>query len=315
MDRAEVAAERKAWRTFGAAMVALAVAFLMAVYSDVLAREGNVLGTAVVGSLALGLAGFVGVTWVPRLARRTSIEWLRATVDYQLTREGGVYIGIIFILSIAALNTGNNMLFLILAAMLAAILVSGLVSLMVLSGVDVEVLLPDHVFARQPVLCRVKLANTKPLLPTFLSYVLSFVFLGIYWSNHHHMLHTADRINGKILWANLHLLFWLSLTPFVTAWMGQNRAAPLPTAIYGTVLLLSAVAYTILQSAIISMQGPDSKLKAAVKRDWKGKISLLSYVAAIPLAFVHPWLAEAFYVLVAVIWLVPDRRIEKTLTG
>ena len=161
------AEERKAWRTFGFAILSLAVAFLLAVYSDVLAREGNVPGTAIVGSLALGLAGFVGVTWVPKLARRTSIEWLRSTVDYHLTRAGAVYIGIIFILSIAGLNTGNNMLFLILAAMIAAILVSGVVSRLVLSGLEVEVLLPDHVFARQPVLVRVNLSNTKPLFPTF----------------------------------------------------------------------------------------------------------------------------------------------------
>ncbi len=163
----ERVAERKAWQTFGAAMLALAVAFLMAVYSDVLAREGNVFGTAVVGSLALALAGYVGVTWVPRLARRTSIEWLRATVDYHLTREGAVYIGIIFILSIAALNTGNNMLFLIVAAMLAAILVSGIVSRIVITRVAIEVLLPDHVFARLPVLARVRLENRKQVLPTF----------------------------------------------------------------------------------------------------------------------------------------------------
>lgn len=161
------AAERKAWRTFGAAMGALGVAFLLAVYSDVLAREGNVWGVAIAGSVALLISGFVGVTWVPRLARRTSIEWLRTSIDYHLTREGMVYISVIFILSIAALNTGNNMLFLILAAMIAAILVSGFASRMVLSGAEVEIVLPDHVFARQPVLARVKLRNTKPVLPSF----------------------------------------------------------------------------------------------------------------------------------------------------
>lgn len=156
-------------------------------------------------------------------------------------------------------------------------------------------------------------AALKPMLPVFLSYVLSFVFLGIYWSNHHHMLHMADRINGKILWANLHLLFWLSLTPFVTAWMGENGAAPLPTAVYGAVLLLAAVAYTILQNTIIASQGPDSRLKAAVQDDRKGRISLLAYVTAIPLAFFDRRISIALYVAVALMWLVPDRRIESRL--
>jgi uncharacterized membrane protein len=153
----------------------------------------------------------------------------------------------------------------------------------------------------------------RPLLSAFLSYVLSFAFLGIYWSNHHHMLHMADRINGKILWANLHLLFWLSLVPFVTAWMGENRAAAVPTALYGVVLMFAAIAYTILQEAIIAMQGPGSKLKAAVESDFKGKISIAAYVAAIPLAFVGRWISIALYVLVAMMWLVPDRRIEARL--
>lgn len=156
-----------AWKRFGVAILALSVAFLLAVYSDVLAREGNLVGTAVAGSLALLLAGFVAVTAVPYLARRTSIEWLRATVDYHLTREGSVFIGSIFVLSIAALNTGNNLLFLILAAMLASILVSGAVSRFVLRGLELDVLLPDHVFARQPVLARIRLRNGKRLLPTF----------------------------------------------------------------------------------------------------------------------------------------------------
>jgi len=152
----------------------------------------------------------------------------------------------------------------------------------------------------------------RPVLPAFLTYVLSFAFLGIYWNNHHHMLHAAERINGKILWANLHLLFWLSLFPFVTGWMGENRA-PLPTAIYGVVMLLAAVAYTILQAAIIEHHGPKSKLAAAVGGGAKEKLSLASYVLAIPLAFVHPWLSIALYVFVALLWLVPDRRIESTL--
>jgi uncharacterized membrane protein len=149
----------------------------------------------------------------------------------------------------------------------------------------------------------------------FLSYVLSFVFLGIYWSNHHLMLHTVDRVNGTILWANLHLLFWLSLVPFATAWMGENGAAPLPTALYGTVLLLAAVAYTILQTAIIRSQGAGSKLAAAVRGDVKGKISVVLYAGAIPLAFADRRLSIAIYVAVALIWLVPDRRIETVLKG
>jgi len=158
-------------------------------------------------------------------------------------------------------------------------------------------------------------AALAPLLQVFLSYVLSFVFLGIYWSNHHHMLHTVDRVNGTILWANLHLLFWLSLVPFATAWMGENGAAPLPTALYGTVLLLAAVAYTILQTAIIRSQGAGSKLAAAVRGDVKGKISVVLYAGAIPLAFADRRLSIAIYVAVALIWLVPDRRIETVLKG
>jgi len=152
-----------------------------------------------------------------------------------------------------------------------------------------------------------------PVIPVFLTYVLSFVYVGIYWNNHHHMLHTARHVNGGILWANLHLLFWLSLTPFVTGWMGENHAAAVPTAAYGGVLLLSAIAYTILQNAIIAAHGPDSKLAAAVEGDVKGKISLLLYAAAIPLAFVKPVIAIVLYVAVALLWLVPDRRIESRL--
>jgi uncharacterized membrane protein len=151
----------------------------------------------------------------------------------------------------------------------------------------------------------------RPIVPVFVTYVLSFVFLGIYWNNHHHLLHTADRITGGILWANLHLLFWLSLTPFATGWMGRNNFAPLPTAMYGVVLLLSAVAYTILVRTIIAAQGPQSRLKAAVGNDAKGNLSLAMYASAIPLAFVNRWIAYAIYVIVALMWLVPDRRIER----
>jgi uncharacterized membrane protein len=150
-------------------------------------------------------------------------------------------------------------------------------------------------------------------LPIFLIYVLSFVFLGIYWNNHHHLLHATERINGAILWANLHLLFWLSLTPFVMRWMGENAFASMPTAIYGVVLLMSAIAYTILARTILRHEGPDSKLAQALGSDTKGNVSLALYASAIPLAFVRPWLADAIYVLVALIWLVPDRRIESKI--
>ena len=149
-----------------------------------------------------------------------------------------------------------------------------------------------------------------PLLPVFLTYVLSFVYLGIYWNNHHHMLHATSRINGKVLWANLHLLFWLSLVPFTTGWMGENHFASLPTAVYGGVLLAAALAYYVLQATILAEQGPDGRLARALGHDLKGKISPLLYSAAIPLAFVREWIADAIYVTVALIWLVPDRRIE-----
>jgi uncharacterized membrane protein len=149
-----------------------------------------------------------------------------------------------------------------------------------------------------------------PVVPVFLTYVLSYVFLGIYWNNHHHMLHATDRINGTILWANLHLLFWLSLVPFVTGWMGQNHFAATPTALYGAVLLAAGIAYVLLQSAIIADQGPRSKLAAAVGKDLKGKLSAIMLAVAIPLAFVREWLADAIYVTVALTWLIPDRRIE-----
>ena len=150
----------------------------------------------------------------------------------------------------------------------------------------------------------------RPLVPKFLTYILSFVFLGIYWNNHHHMLHVVERVNGKILWANLHLLFWLSLTPFVTAWMGENDFAPVPVAAYGVVLLLAAVAYYLLQTLILRAHGPEFPLRAAVGRDVKGKASPLLYISAIPLAFVNRWISIGIYILVALMWLVPDRRIE-----
>src|SRR5215813_15556307 len=157
------------------------------------------------------------------------------------------------------------------------------------------------------------LAALLPLLPIFLAYVLSFVYLGIYWNNHHHMLHMCRRITGGILWANLHLLFWLSLVPFVTGWMGENHFEPLPTAIYGAVLLAAGVAYYILQYAIIAAQGADSALAAALGRDLKGKASQVLYLVAIPLAFVNEWISDAIYVAVALWWLIPDRRIESRL--
>jgi uncharacterized membrane protein len=152
--------------------------------------------------------------------------------------------------------------------------------------------------------------SLAPLLPVFLTYVLSFVYLGIYWCNHHHLLHAASAINGKILWANLHLLFWLSLVPFTTGWMGQNHFASLPTAAYGMVLLAAGIAYFVLQDAIVAVQGRDSKLAAAIGRDLKGRISPLFYAAAIALAFVGQWISDVLYVIVALMWLVPDRRIE-----
>ena len=155
--------------------------------------------------------------------------------------------------------------------------------------------------------------DLAPLLPVFLSYVLSFVYLGIYWNNHHHMLHASDRVTGAILWANVHLLFWLSLVPFVTGWMGENHFAALPSALYGAVLLMAALAYYLLQQVIIASQGTASLLKKAVGGDWKGRLSPLFYVAAILLAFRWSWAAQGVYVLVALIWLIPDRRIERAL--
>jgi uncharacterized membrane protein len=152
-----------------------------------------------------------------------------------------------------------------------------------------------------------------PLLPVFLSYVLSFVYVGIYWNNHHHMLHACNRVTGPMLWANLHLLFWLSLFPFVTGWMGENHFAAIPSAVYGGVLLMAAVAYYILELTIIAAQGPDSVLKRAVGKDWKGKLSPVLYLVAIAVTFLASWLAQLIYVSVAILWLVPDRRIEHAL--
>ena len=151
----------------------------------------------------------------------------------------------------------------------------------------------------------------RPLFPVFISYILSFVNIGIYWNNHHHMFHVARQVEGGVMWANLHLLFWLSLFPFVTGWMGQNHFAPLPTAMYGAVSLMAAIAYWILQQRILVTEGKQSLLARAVGTDFKGKISPVLYLAAIPLAFVHQSIAGALYVLVALIWLVPDRRIER----
>ena len=157
------------------------------------------------------------------------------------------------------------------------------------------------------------LASLAPLLPVFLSYVLSFVYVGIYWNNHHHMLQAARKVSGSVLWANLHLLFWLSLVPFATAWMGENHFAALPTAMYGVVLLMAAIAYWILQQRIIAVEGHDSLLARATGNDFKGRLSPLFYLSGIALAFVQPWLSCALYVLVALAWLVPDRRIESRI--
>ncbi|HEV2837097.1 MAG TPA: TMEM175 family protein [Pyrinomonadaceae bacterium] len=158
----------------------------------------------------------------------------------------------------------------------------------------------------------VSLAGLRPLLPVFGSYVMSYVFLGIYWSNHHHLLHAAQHVDGKCLWANLHLLFWLSLIPFVTAWVGENHFTTWPVALYGGVLLFSAIAYYILVRALLAAQG-NSLLAAALGSDFKGKISIVVYVIAISLAFFRPWLAFTMYVCVAVMWLIPDRRIERKI--
>jgi len=158
------------------------------------------------------------------------------------------------------------------------------------------------------------LAALAAVSPQFLTYLLSFVFIAIYWNNHHHLLHATERVNGVILWANMHLLFWLSLVPFVTAWMGENGSVPLPTAIYGVVLLMAAIAFTILVNAILALQGKNSVLGRAVGRDYKGKVSLVIYIAAIPLAFVHQTVAHVLFVVVALIWLAPDPRIESQIS-
>lgn len=154
----------------------------------------------------------------------------------------------------------------------------------------------------------------KPLIPVFFSYVLSFVYIGIYWNNHHHLMHAARHVNGPILWANLHLLFWLSLIPFATGWMGENHFAPWPVALYGTVLLFAGTAYFILTKTLIARHGKDSTLATSIGGDMKGKISLAAYAAAIPLSLAQPWIACSLYVLVAIMWLAPDRRIEHALT-
>jgi len=159
----------------------------------------------------------------------------------------------------------------------------------------------------------IELAALKPVLPVLLSYVLSFIYLGIYWNNHHHLFQATEQVSGGILWANLHLLFWLSLFPFTTAWMGENHLATIPTAVYGFVLLMAAIAYYVLERAIIAKEGRDSLLARAIGRDWKGKLSPVLYFAAIPLAFVSPWIASGIYVFVALLWLIPDRRIERKL--
>jgi uncharacterized membrane protein len=156
-------------------------------------------------------------------------------------------------------------------------------------------------------------AALRPLLPVFLSYVLSYVNVGIYWNNHHHLLHAARHVSGRVLWANLLLLFWLSLVPFFTGWMGENHFASLPTALYGVVLLMAAYSYLILQAAIVAVDGPSSPLARAVGADRKGLVSRLAYMAAIVAAFVRPWIAWALYVAVALLWFVPDRRIERVL--
>ena len=157
------------------------------------------------------------------------------------------------------------------------------------------------------------LAALRPLLPVFLSYVLSFVYIGIYWNNHHHLLQAARQVDGRSLWANLHLLFWLSLVPFATAWMGANHFAALPVALYGIVLFCAGLAYYLLSRALIARHGPDSLLARAIGRDYKGWLSLVLYLVGLALAFVNSWLATVLYAAVAVMWLIPDPRIEKTL--
>jgi len=153
----------------------------------------------------------------------------------------------------------------------------------------------------------------RPMLPVLMNYVLSFIYVGIYWNNHHHLFHATKQVTGGILWANLHLLFWLSLFPFATSWMAENHAAPTPTAGFGVVLLMAGVAYYILQNIIVAQQGPDSPLAHALGSDWKGRLSPLLYLTAILLAFVNPWVSNGLYALVAFLWLVPDRRLERLI--
>ena len=157
------------------------------------------------------------------------------------------------------------------------------------------------------------LAALTPVLPVFLTYLLSFIYVGIYWNNHHHLLKAAHKVNGAMMWANLHLLFWLSLFPFVTGWMGQNHFKPVPTALYGAVMLLAAIAYYILQCVILAEYGRDSKLAASIGRDYKGKLSPVLYAIAIAASFFQPWLAGAIYAVVALMWLIPDRRIARVV--
>lgn len=153
----------------------------------------------------------------------------------------------------------------------------------------------------------------KPLLPVFLTYVLSFIYIGVYWNNHHHLLKTVPTVNGAIMWANLHLLFWLSLFPFVTGWMGENHFTTVPSACYGAILLMAAIAYYILQNVIIAHQGSDNRLASAIGRDFKGKLSPVLYIVGIGMCFLYPWIAACIYALVALWWLIPDRRIERIL--
>src|ERR1700722_9635093 len=159
------------------------------------------------------------------------------------------------------------------------------------------------------------ISELLPVIPVLVSYILSFVYIGIYWNNHHHMLYAVDKINGPVLWCNLNLLFWLSLIPFVTAWMGENHFARWPVILYGAVLILNGISYSILCNQLIRVAGPGSPLAIALGRDWKGKLSVIIYAIAIPLAFVSPWLGFGLYIAVAVMWFIPDRRIEKTVSG
>ena len=156
-------------------------------------------------------------------------------------------------------------------------------------------------------------AALRPLVPVFISYALSYVMIGIYWNNHHHLFHAVERVNGRILWRNLHLLFWLSQVPFATGWMGENHFAAGPTALYGVVMLMAGVAYYFLVRAILAHHGQESRVATAVGRDFKGKVSVLIYVVAVPMAFINRWVTNALYVLVAMIWFIPDSRIERRL--